>query len=62
VQGVCVCVGVCVWVCFICFESQLLLTHDNVLEQGFSNCDTRTTVGTPVIVHWYAGIVTNIKE
>jgi hypothetical protein len=29
----------------------------NAVNQGFSNCDTRTNSGTPATVQWYMGIV-----
>jgi hypothetical protein len=28
-----------------------------ILEQGFSNCGTHTTSGTPATVQWYTGTV-----
>jgi hypothetical protein len=33
------------------------LKHINSVLQGLSNCDKRTTRGTPATVQWYTGIV-----
>jgi hypothetical protein len=29
------------------------------VNQGFSNCGTRSTCGTPATVQWYTGLVRN---
>jgi hypothetical protein len=33
--------------------------RSNILEQTFSNCGTRTTIGTPITVLQYTGLVRN---
>jgi hypothetical protein len=35
------------------------MSSEYPLEHGLSNCDTRTTTGTPNIVYWYTALIKN---